>query len=93
MAKMDLGNFLREARMRVGFSQGDVAQFLGLNSAQSVSDWERNYGSGIPVGSLKKLVKLYKLDADQAYKLLLDFQLQKVERSLKKEFFKRGRNA
>ncbi|MBX3040718.1 MAG: helix-turn-helix transcriptional regulator [Bdellovibrionaceae bacterium] len=87
MAKMDLGIYLKQARLKAGHSQGDVARFLGLQSAQSISDWERNYGSGIPVKSLKELIKFYGMDAGRVFDLLLDYQYQKIQRALTEEFF------
>ncbi len=88
MVKSDLGHFLREARIEKGLSQGDVAQHLKLHSPQSVSDWERGYGSGVPIKSLKRLVKLYDLDCDEVFDLLLDYQFGRLQKSLEKEFFK-----
>jgi len=87
MSKVDLGAYLKQARLKAGYSQGDVAEYLGLQSAQSISDWERNYGSGIPIRSLKQLVKLYRLDSRKIFDLLLDYQFQKLERSLTAEFY------
>ncbi len=82
---------MKQARLRAGYSQGDIARFLGLQSAQSISDWERNYGSGIPVKSLKELVKIYGMDAGRVFDLLLEYQYQKIERSLAAEFFPQKR--
>lgn len=85
--RKDLGKLLRNARTQKQLSQTEVAQHLKLNSPQSISDWERNYGSGIPVPSLKQLIKLYGLNSRTAYEALLDFQFSKLETSLEKEFF------
>ena len=85
-----LGSLLKEARVKKNLSQGDVAQFLKLNSAQSISDWERNYGSGVPVPSLKQLAKLYGMKLDQVFEALLESQVQKLEKALTAEFYKKS---
>lgn len=78
---------LKNARQAKGLSQADVAERLGLNSPQSVSDWERNYGSGVPVPTLKKLIKIYGLDPQEVFDALLDYQQNKLEAQLTREFF------
>ena len=85
----NLGSLLKEARVKKNLSQTDVAQFLNLNSAQSVSDWERNYGSGVPIQSLKQLAKLYGMKMDQVFQALLESQMQKLEKTLTAEFYKK----
>lgn len=78
---------LKNARQAKGLSQADVAERLGLNSPQSVSDWERNYGSGVPIPTLKKLIKIYALDPQEVFDALLDYQQNKLEVQLTREFF------
>ena len=89
MSEKNLGHILRTARLKKGLSQEDVSKYLKLNSPQSISDWERNYGSGVPLPTLKKLIKLYNLDADKIFAALLDYQQKKLEIQLKTEFYKR----
>ncbi|MBX2988457.1 MAG: helix-turn-helix domain-containing protein [Bdellovibrionaceae bacterium] len=87
MRKKDLGAFLQTARRKKGLSQSEVAGYLKLQSAQSISDWERNYGSGVPIQSLKQLIKLYGLKDQQVFKLLLDHEFQKLKRCLTEDFY------
>jgi transcriptional regulator with XRE-family HTH domain len=87
MGKKDLGQLLKKARIKKKLSQSEVADRLGLQSAQSVSDWERNYGSGVPIASLKILIKLYGLDKFEVFDALMDYQINKLKENLEKEFF------
>ena len=87
MKKPDFGKMLKVARVKKGLSQSEVAKILRLNSSQSVSDWERNYGSGVPLPALKKLIKLYGMSKSEVFESLLDYQYAKLQESLKKEFF------
>ncbi|MBX9768058.1 MAG: helix-turn-helix domain-containing protein [Bdellovibrionales bacterium] len=87
MAKKDIGTILKNARLKKRMSQMDLASMLRLNSPQSISDWERNYGSGIPLPTLKRLIKFYHLDVSEVFDALLDFQQMKLEEKLKAEFF------
>jgi transcriptional regulator with XRE-family HTH domain len=85
---MDLGQYLKNARLKLKLSQLDVAKVLKLGSAQSISDWERNYGSSVPLKTLRKLCNVYRLDENEAFKHALDFQKGKLEQKMRKEFFK-----
>ncbi|MGE0631106.1 MAG: helix-turn-helix domain-containing protein [Pseudobdellovibrionaceae bacterium] len=89
MKRPDLGIYLKNARVGKGKSQADVARFLRLQSPQSISDWERNYGSLIPLKTLKKLIKLYELDPAEVFEILLDYQLRSLEAKLTEEFYGR----
>lgn len=89
MPEKNLGLILKHARNKKGLSQEDVAKHLKLNSPQSISDWERGYGSGVPLPTLKKLIKLYGLNTDKIFEALLEYQQKKLELQLKTEFYKR----
>jgi transcriptional regulator with XRE-family HTH domain len=81
-----LSLFLKEARIKSGFSQKDVSDELGYSTAQFVSNWER--GLSTPPGrTLRKLAKFYKVSAEDLYEVLLDETLNRVENQLKKEFY------
>lgn len=83
-----LAEYLKEARVRAGFSQREVASQLGYQSAQFVSNWER--GLSMPPGkTLRKLSDLYKISADEVYEVLLQHVLQKTEQDVEREFFGR----
>lgn len=86
---MDLGQYLKAARLKLNMSQLDVAKILKLGSAQSISDWERNYGSSVPLKTLKRLCSVYRLDENEAFKHAFDFQKSKLEQKMRKEFFKK----
>lgn len=87
MAKKDIGTILRDARIKKQMSQADLAEMLELNSPQRISDWERNYGSGVPLPTLKRLIKFYQLDTIAVFEALLEFQQLKLEEKLKLDFF------
>ena len=87
MKKTDLGTQLKEARIKKGLSQGDLAKYIGLNSPQSISDWERGYGAGIPVPTLKTLIKYLGMNKDDVYDALLDYRWKKLESELNDAFY------
>jgi transcriptional regulator with XRE-family HTH domain len=84
----DIGSLLKDGRISKGLSQGQVASLLKLNSAQSISDWERNYGSGVPLNALRKLIKLYGLETETVFDTLLEYQFLRLKKDLKKRFYK-----
>lgn len=86
-ATRDLGLILKEGRRQRELSQADVARLLGLQSPQSISDWERNHGSMIPVRYLKKLIKIYGLSEPDVFEAILDYQWSKLEQKISKEFY------
>lgn len=76
---MNLGNNLFNARKKVGFSQEEVAEKLGI-SRQTISKWETN--ETIPnIYESKQLAQLYNLSLDE----LLDFDvyLKEIEEAIK----------
>jgi DNA-binding transcriptional regulator YiaG len=83
-----MAQFLKEKRMKIGLTQSDVARKLGYSSPQFVSNWERGLASP-PVFILRDLTKIYKVSADEMFKLLLS----EVEADLRTEFYstKKGR--
>lgn len=64
----------------------EVAEAIGLKSGQSVWDWENGKGSGIPATTLLRLVKLYGVSQDHAYRLFVEFHLERVERKITQKF-------
>ncbi|MBX3016416.1 MAG: helix-turn-helix domain-containing protein [Bdellovibrionaceae bacterium] len=81
-----LGEFLAKSRGKKGLTLAEVAEAIGLKSGQSVWDWENGKGSGIPASTLLRLVKLYGVSPDEAYRLLLDFHQTRVERKISQKF-------
>lgn len=93
----NLGAYLQLARERVGLSQNDVAEKLGMHHFQSVSQWERNASGSVPIPALRKLVEIYDLPMFEVYEVLLKFQTVRLEKKLEQKFFggarKGGRTA
>lgn len=69
-------NIFRKIRKEQGYTQKQVADFLGLTGNSTVSAWEKNI-SFPSVGTLEKLSKLYNLPVD------VFFQNQKEQKYLK----------
>ena len=61
-----------------------VADALGYNTAQVVSDWERCLRSP-PANTLLKLVKIYNIPVERFYDILLKERTLILEKSLKKK--------
>jgi transcriptional regulator with XRE-family HTH domain len=72
---------LRKARVAAGLSQKDVSDFLGYTTPQFVSNWERGLCSP-PLATLKKICKLYNLDAEDVFRMIL----RDVEQDMRREF-------
>ena len=70
MDYVKLGTFLKEARMKKGINQMDVAAHMN-NTPQSVSNWELGK-SKIDIESLAKLCDLYDVDFSEALEKLQD---------------------
>lgn len=86
MSKENLGKFLQDARIKVKLSQKEVADRLGYQTAQYVSNWER--GVATPPGrTLRKLADLYRIPAEELYEVILDYVLAQTRQDLQKEFF------
>lgn len=56
-----LALFMRDARIKAGLSQGELAEALGYKSAQFVSNWERGVSSP-PLALLRKLATVLGVD-------------------------------
>lgn len=72
---MTLGQVLKDARMQVGLTQREVSEHLGYSTPQFVSNWERDV-SKPPIKAIRKLAKLYKVDAEA---MLRDVKLSWTE--------------
>jgi len=59
-------NTLKENRLKVGITQKQVAEKIGVNSQERISHWEA--GRNIPnLANLVKLCKLYKVNVNLIY--------------------------
>ena len=64
-----LGKTLKKLRETAGLSQREVADALGYKTPQLISNNERNI-SHPPINSIRKLAKLYGVDADSLFGLV-----------------------
>ena len=67
----ELNKILLEKRKELGLTQMEVAGELGYLSPQFISNWERGLANP-PIPALKQLVKIYKLNQDEVFALLVD---------------------
>lgn len=74
----------------MGLSQAEVAEHLGLQTAQSISDWERNHGSSTPIPALKKLIRLYQLSDEEVFEMVLEYQFHRLREKLAVELYPRA---
>ena len=81
-----LADILKHTRESAGLSQRQVADALGYQSAQFISNWERGVSTP-PIKTLKRLGDLYEVSADTLYNSMLNDTLRKVEADLHKEFY------
>ena len=79
------GDFLKKCREAQGLSQRDVSTQLGYNTSQFISNWERGL-SQPPIPSLRKLAKLYKIDAETLFNVILEAQVEIVRTTLREKF-------
>lgn len=80
-----LASFLKASRVKAGLSQKDVANHLGYETPQFISNWERSISSP-PVTSLKKLAELYGVSAEKLFEIVLAEEITTVTESLRRKF-------
>lgn len=78
----ELSEYLAEARIKKGFSQGYVAKKLGYGSAQFVSNWERSCARP-PISKGRALIKLLDLDRNKYVDLHMLGSARILKRGLK----------
>jgi transcriptional regulator with XRE-family HTH domain len=81
-----LALFLKQAREKAEISQRQVADELGYQSAQFISNWERGISSP-PMKTLKQLGELYRVSAEDLYEIMVEDTLRRVESDLHREFY------
>lgn len=79
------GTFLRASREKQNLSQKEVSAHLGYNTSQFISNWERGL-SEPPVPVIKTLAKLYKIDPEALFEVILQAHLEAVEKTLRHKF-------
>lgn len=80
-----LSDFLKRKRVSAGLSQRDVADKLGYETPQFISNWERGV-SYPPVKELGKIAAMYKTSAQELFDLLLNNTIQEVTEDLRRKF-------
>lgn len=78
---IDLCMYIKNSRHKAGLTQSEVAHLLGYSTPQFVSNWERGYAS-VPLSTLRKLFKIYKMNLDHLLDLILKSERQELERKL-----------
>jgi transcriptional regulator with XRE-family HTH domain len=79
--EIELGKLFRSERMKVGLSQGMVCRALGYSTPQYLSNFERGLCS-MPLNKLRKLIEMYKMNADEVVKLMVDMQSKYLKSEL-----------
>lgn len=82
---MSLGKVLKQMRETAGLSQREVAKALGYKTPQLISNNERNI-SHPPINSIRKLAKLYGVDADSLFGLISDDILKRETDKLNRKW-------
>jgi transcriptional regulator with XRE-family HTH domain len=68
-----LGQYLKSNRKQANLTQAQVSKHLGYTTAQFVSNIERGI-SVVPLDTLARMVKLYKVNPVKTLNILLDSQ-------------------
>jgi transcriptional regulator with XRE-family HTH domain len=77
----ELGEYLRDLRLKSSLTQRDVSETLGYSSAQFISNFERGISSP-PLKKLSVMQKLYKADVEQLIKLSLTAERKRLRAEL-----------
>ncbi|HEX7674109.1 MAG TPA: helix-turn-helix transcriptional regulator [Bdellovibrio sp.] len=81
----NLAQFLKERRVAAGFSQKEVADHLGYDTAQFISNWERGISSP-PISVLKKLAEFYRISAEKLFDVVLEEEIRQTTVALQRKF-------
>lgn len=82
----NLGDTLKNLRVNAGLSQKEVAEILGYDTAQFVSNWERNI-SIPPAGSTDKLAKLYSVQKEQLVEAIISNYILDCEAKMRVKYY------
>lgn len=82
-----LGTYLKDKRLKKGFSQADFATRLGYASPQFVSDWERGVSSP-PMKKLPEIASELNVKIDVLFELLVELATNQLKEDLNEEFRK-----
>ncbi|MDG0816456.1 helix-turn-helix domain-containing protein [Bdellovibrio svalbardensis] len=78
-------DYIRDARISSGLSQGDVASKLGYSTPQFISNWERGV-SMPPIDSLKTIAKMYQISPEELFETMEAEIVKDLKLSLHKKF-------
>jgi transcriptional regulator with XRE-family HTH domain len=81
-----LSEYLQTSRTKAGLTQKDISKKLGYTSPQFISNWERGI-SQPPLNVLHKLVKMYDLNRDELFDILLNQAVTDVSTDLREKFY------
>lgn len=85
MKKKSLAEILHGYRVGANLTQAQVADHLGYSTPQFISNWERGV-SAPPINMIKKLSALYRVDAEEMFKLIEEQTIKEVRRSFEKKY-------
>lgn len=77
--------FVKDCRINAGLSQQYVAEKLGYNTPQFISNWERGV-SFPPIKVLKLLAGLYGIDPEVLYTAIEEAEVELVTQKLRREY-------
>lgn len=77
------GRWLKKRRDEVGLTQAEVAEKIGYDTAQFISNWERAI-SLPPIAVYASLVRHYKIRKDEAAAKFREVKMIPVERDVEK---------
>jgi hypothetical protein len=81
MAAINFGDYLKYGRTRAHLSVLEAARRVGVAPFE-IRTWERNDGRTLQLETVNKLVRLYRLDVEIVFDLLLKYQLSRIEEKL-----------
>lgn len=70
---MELCNYLLKAREMKGLTQKELADKLGIASAQLISNWERGLCAP-PIKKIQKLSKILDVEFDPTFDLVMKYK-------------------
>lgn len=82
---MNLPTYLKIARENMKLTQKQVASQLGFTSGQFVNNWEGGK-SKPPINLLKKISKLYHIDATDIFNYILNDEMNQLQTKLRFKF-------
>lgn len=79
---MALALFLKKNRKKMNLTQWEVAERLGYSTLQFVSNWECGRSSP-PLATCKTLCKIFEIDKNKMYQMLMDQYSEEVRKALR----------